>query len=125
MKTIARLASVLLGLLLLAGADSINQTVTPNPNGNLGKLKGNGTYTVNAQETVDKITFSGKLIHVGFLDNGQITFNTANRAGLNWDSLLSVTAGNYDAYAILWTKDMQNNELFTQCNPASVNVNVN
>jgi hypothetical protein len=70
-------------------------------NGNPSTLPATGTFTVDPNETFSKILYNAT--NTGTTQQNFITA-TADQNKLTWKGTLQLVAGNYNAYAVIYTK---------------------
>lgn len=91
-------------LVCLLGASSMSFNANqpfPNPNKVGQLLEGKGTYTVDPAETFVETTFYAQ--NTKTKQNSDI--GTINAKGKDWEGLLQLAVGNYDAWGMITTKN--------------------
>jgi len=109
---------------LLLGADSIAlNTATGNPNGQAQKLEEDGNFTVDPANMLLNINSNAQLVVNGQLTQLPAGTGKDKQGNLTWTATLSLAAGNYNCWGILYTKNNRGMVTRTQSNIIQ-NVNV-
>ncbi len=123
-RRVLRFGLVIAIVPFLLGADTIAlNTATGNPGGQAQKLEEDGNYTVDPANMLLNVNANAKLVVNGQLTQLPASLGQDQQGNLTWTATLSLAAGNYDCYGILYTKNNRGVLNRTQSNIIQ-NVNV-